>query len=120
LPSSASSVSTILPVVAHHPELVLRQFEDPVGERGAGGVHRLDRAADRIPVLGAIVFANAAARFHRVRRDPIDADFVAYDAARAGKRRIDRLFAADLVKEGFVARVLVPNCRRAGGQGCRG
>ncbi len=107
-------------VVAHHPELVLRQFEDPVGERGAGGVHRLDRAADRIAVLGAVVFADAAARLHRVRRDPVDADLVANDAVRAGKRRIDRIFAADFVKEGLVARVLVPNCWRARGQRCRG
>ena len=38
----------------------------------------------------------------------------------AGKRRVDRRLVADLVKEGFVAGVVVPHRRRAGGERRRG
>ena len=95
---------------------MLRQFEDAVGECGASAVHRLDRAADRITVLFAVVFGDAAARLHRVCGDPVDVDLVAHNAIGTGERRVNRRLVADLVEKGFVARVVVPHRWRAGGE----
>ena len=100
-------------IVADHPELVLRQFEDAVGQCRPGGVHRLDRAADRIAVLIAVVLGEATARLHAVRRDPVDDHRVTNDMVGPGECRIDRGLVADLVKECLVARVLLPDRGRA-------
>ena len=102
-------------IVADHAELVLRQFEDAVGQCRPGGMHRLDRAADRIAVL---IRGRIAARqprgsmlFAVTRLIGIG---VADNAVGLGKGRIDSGLVADLVKERLVARVLVPHRGRAG------
>ena len=92
----------------------MRHPEDLAGERGSRPVHRLDRAADRVALLVAVVLREAAARLHAVGAHPVDDDRIPDDVRGAGEGRIDRLPVAGRVGEGFVARVVVPHRRRAG------
>ena len=104
-------------VVADDAELALRQAEYPPRQGGPDGVHRLDRTADGIAVLIGVVVADAAARLHGVRRNPVDADPVADHVRGPGDGRLHCRPVADLVGEGLVARIVVPDGGRAGRHG---
>ena len=65
----------------------------------------------------AIVFRDAGARFHRVGGNAVDDDAMTDDVVGLGKRRIGRCGIADLVEEGLVAGVIVPDRLCAVGDG---
>src|SRR5262249_11991818 len=62
--ASALHAEATAHIVADHPELVMQQFEDAVGECGTSAVHRLHGAADRVAVLIPVVIGETAARLH--------------------------------------------------------
>ena len=101
-------------VVANDPEAALRKIEDLLGKYRANAVRRLDGGADRVTVFPGVVVGKAAARLHGVAGHPVDANPVAHDVSGPGEARLDRRLVAHLVREGLVARIVVPDRGRAG------
>ena len=77
-------------------------------------MRRLDGRAERVAVLVLVVGGEASAGLHRVPGHPVDADPVAHDVGRPGETRLGLRRVADLVGERLVARIVVPDRRRAG------
>ncbi len=92
-----------------HPEYL-------AGDLLAHAVHRLHGGAQAVTVLEGIVIADTAAVLHRVAGHPVDAHPVADNVGGAGNRGLCRRRVAALEGVGFVARVLLPQRRRAVGQ----
>ena len=74
-------------------------------------MYRLDRGAECIPIFVGIILGNAAPVFDRISRNTVDADAVTDDVYRLGESGLDGGRLANLVGEGFVARVILPDRR---------
>ena len=96
-------------LVADDPQFGLRHSEYLVADLSPDAVDGLDRCAQIVAVLVGIVEGYAAAGFHRVAGDAVDADAVADDMRSAGERGSDRRRIAALVHERLVSRIVFPD-----------
>ena len=107
-------------ISGHDADAVLGDLEDVVGEQVADKMRALRRAPQRVGILARIVFADGAARLHRIDDDPVVDELEADAMARRRHCPLDRGAVADLPVEAEIARRLVPYLRLARIEGVRG
>src|SRR5262249_56827249 len=90
-------------------DAVLRDLEDAVGEQVTQEMRALRRAPQCVGILARIVFADRAARLHRIDDDAVVDELKSYTVARAGRSSLHRGTIADLPVEAEIARGLVPH-----------
>ena len=100
-------------VAGHHPDAVFRDMEDALGQQVAQEVRALGRAPQRVGVLAGIVFADGAARLHRIDDDAVVDKLDPDPVARLGHRPLDGGAVAQFPIEAEIAPHLVPHRRLA-------
>ncbi len=100
-------------VPGDQPHLVLGDLEQVLGQRRAPGIGALHAGVDGVVAFAVIVIGERAARLHRIGVDAIDHEALPEDMRRGLDGRVRAVFVAELAKEAFVVRALVPDRGRA-------
>ena len=93
---------------------------DHLRQIGAVGMGALQDRVAGVAVFGGVVVADRAARLHRRGGNAVDDEAALDDAVGARESGLDSRLVADLVDKADIVRAIVPDARRAPGDGAFG
>jgi hypothetical protein len=104
-------------IVGHHMHLLRRYLKDRFGQHAAHGVDPLRAGDQLVAVIVGVPAGGGAARFHRRDGDAVGLERQPGDMGRARERGIGLLGVANAKIEADIVRHVVPDLRRAIGDG---